>query len=499
MKKLTPLDLLFLAIESSKAPAHAGVIEIFDLPSTGGASYVDKVYQAFLQAKPAAPSNCYPDMLARGGPCWREAQDFDSNYHVRRIALPAPGSDEQLMTLVSHLYPGLLDRRLPLWECYLIEGLQGGRFAVFLKLHHAYGDGMSGVRAIYETLNEKPRAAGIMPMWAYEKPVSRKKTKVETRAIAKLGKAFSGAFKQASSLSSASRELAQIGVQALGLLPERSKSPLSGVKSSLHHTFHSGARNFAFGSIPLVSVKTIAKQYDATVNDVVMAICDHAMVQYLSAKGEAPQKALTGTMAVSTRAKGDQESTNAVALAVTRLGEPGADIIARLQQVSVETRKVKDELSGKSAQTLFYSNVVLTLATQLPLAIPMLSDRLPPATNLFVSNMPGMTAKPLYLGSARMSGVFTAPIVGVGTPVNVTLGSYHDKLCFGFGAASEVMPDTAHYASLCFAAFDELVVKAQGKNPPKKPRKKSRKKAAASTATSNTAKAGSSSKTPAGS
>lgn len=486
MKKLSALDLLFLAIESSKAPNHAGVLQIFDLPRTAGASYVDKVYQAFLKARPAAPLNSYPDMLARGGPCWREAQDFDSNYHVRRIALPAPGSDEQLMTLVSHLYPGLLDRRLPLWECYLIEGLEGGRFAVFLKVHHAYGDGMSGARAIFETLNEKPRAAGIVPMWAYEKPASSKKTREETRAIASLEKAFSGAFKQASSLSSASREMVQIGAQALGLLPQSSKSLLNGVRSSLHQTFHSGARNFAFGSIPLDTVKTVARQYDATVNDVVMAICDHAMGQYLTAKGEAPTDALTGLMAVSTRSSGDKSSSNAAAVATTRLGEPGADIITRLQQVSVETRKVKDELSGKSSQTLFYSNMVLTAAVQLSAFVPMLHDRLPPAANLFVSNIPGVTAKPLYLGSARMSGVFTAPIVQAGVPVNVTLGSYHDQLCFGFGAASEVMPDTAYYARLCFAAFDELVVKAQGK----KPRKKARKKSTATTAPSNTDKAG---------
>jgi len=475
MKKLTGLDMLFLAMESSKSPTHAGVVQIFDLPSKGGAAYVDKVYKAFLQARPAEPFNCYPDIRALDRPCWRVAEDYDSNYHVRRIALPAPGTDAQLMTLVGHLYPGLLDRRLPLWECYLIEGLQGGRFAVFLKLHHAYGDGMSGARAFYETLNHKPKAASITPMWAYEKPAKKKKPKVEIKTIAKLEKAFSGAVNQISSLSGASREVLQIGAQALGLspAPKGRKPTFSAHTSSLHQPFHSGARNFAFGSIPLQKVKTIARKYDATVNDVVMTICDHAMVQYLTEKGEAPQQALTGMMAVSTRAKGDQSSSNAAAVAATGLGEPTADIVTRLQQVNRETGKLKQDISGKSPESLFYSNLVLTVATQLSMGIPGLNERLPPAANLFVSNIPGMTDQPLYLGSALMSGVYTAPIVQAGLPVNVTLGSYHGQLCFGFGAASEVMPDTAHYASLCFEAFKALAEKTLGKKTPGATRKKS--------------------------
>jgi WS/DGAT/MGAT family acyltransferase len=473
MKKLTALDMLFLTMESSKAPTHAGVLQIFDLPRNAGPGYVDRVYKAFLKAKPAAPFNCYPDMSALNGPRWREAEDFDSNYHVRRIALPTPGNDEQLMTLVSHLYPGLLDRRLPLWECYLIEGLQDGRFAVFLKVHHAYGDGMSGARALFHTMNDKPKAATITPIWAYEQPVQKKTPRVETKTIAKLEKAFSGAVKQVSSLSGASRELLQIGAQVLGLLPQDSKLPFSAPASSLHRPFHSGARNFAYGSISLTSVKTIARKCDATVNDVVMTICDHAMVQYLSEKGEAPQQALTGLMAVSTRAKGDRSSSNAAAVALTGLGEPGVDIVTRLQQVNRETCKVKEDIKGKSSETLFYSNLVMTIATQLSMQIPGLNDRLPPAANLFVSNIPGMTDKPMYLGSALMSGVYTAPIVQAGLPVNITLGSYHNQLCFGFGAASEVMPDTTHYASLCFQAFDELAGKTLGKKPPRATRRKS--------------------------
>lgn len=471
MKKLTPLDILFLALENTKAPMHAGILQVFDIPSNDP-GYAEKVYQAFLKSKPAAPWNSYPDMTSMGGPCWREAEDFDSHYHVRRIALPRPGSEEELMTLVSHLYPGLLDRRLPLWECNIIEGLQGNRFAIFIKGHHAYADGISGARAIFDTMNNRPKASAITPIWTWQRSGKKAGTKVRPTAVEKLEKSLSSAMKRTTSLSEVTRELASIGGQVLGVLPRSIRSPFNAEKNSLYHSFHSGARNFAHGSIPLKTVKDVAKKYDATVNDVVMTICDHAMVQYLSEKGETPQQALTGMMAVSTRAKGDQNTSNAAAMALTGLGEPKADVVSRLQQVNQNTGEAKIALSEKTAEGLVYSSLILTFASQLPLKIPRLNEVVSPTSNLFVSNIPGMGDETKYLGSARMSGVYTAPIVQEGVPVNITLGSYNKNLCLGFGASSEVMPDVANYSSLCFQAFDELVEKTLGKSKSRITRKK---------------------------
>lgn len=207
-----------------------------------------------------------------------------------------------------------------------------------------------------------------------------------------------------------------------------------------------------------------------------MTICDHAMVQYLENKGEAPQRALTGMMAVSTRKKGDQSTSNAAATALTGLGEPGADIVSRLQQICRNTGELKESLSDKAPESLFFSSVVLTLAPRVAAKVPLFKDKLAPTSNLFVSNIPGMSDKPGYLGSARMSGVYTAPIVQAGIPLNITLGSYNKQLCFGFGAASEVMPDDTRYAALCFQAFEELASESLGESLDNEPRRSRRKR-----------------------
>jgi hypothetical protein len=120
--------------------------------------------------------------------------------------------------------------------------------------------------------------------------------------------------------------------------------------------------------------------------------------------------------------------------------------------------------------------MLLTLAPRVAARLPLFGDKLAPTSNLFVSNIPGMSDKPRYLGSARMSGVYTAPIVQVGIPLNITLGSYNNQLCFGFGAASEVMPDVTRYAALCFQAYEELASKARGESLDNELRRSRRKR-----------------------
>ncbi len=167
-------------------------------------------------------------------------------------------------------------------------------------------------------------------------------------------------------------------------------------------------------------------------------------------------RATAGMLAVSTRAPGDTETANAAALALARLGEADVDIVTRLQQVTRETRQLKDHIRSRSAQSMFYSSMLL-FGAQLMKQLPRLGGQLPPNCNLVVSNVPAPSTKALYLGNARMTAIYTAPIVPAGIPVNVTLAPYAGKLCFGVGAGSEVMADTHRYARLIEKAYTQLV------------------------------------------
>lgn len=460
MKKLDTLESIMLALETPKAANHAGVLQVFQLPARSGRAYLDRVQQAFLASEPAEPFNMIPAFSPGQGPHWRQAAGYDAHYHVLRLALPSPGSDEQLMEMVSGLYPGLLDRKLPLWRSYLIEGLSGGRFALFTKVHHAYADGISGARMIFGSLNDKPKAAQIVPLWA----LGARKSGTSTAKKAHKRKAPRGRLDQmikkaganVSALGDMGGEFIRIGARALGQNDGGLATPLSARKTSLDKQFASGARSFACGSFPMEEMRAIGKSYGATINDMAMAVCDHAMQRYLLEHGEPADARLTGMLAVSTRAPGDEETANAAALALARLGEADADIVTRLQQVTHETRRLKEHVRSRNAQSMFYSSMLL-FGTQLMKQLPWLGERLPPNCNLVVSNVPAASGKSLYLGNARMTALYTAPIVPAGIPVNVTLAPYAGNLCFGVGAGSEVMADTHRYARLIELAYTDLV------------------------------------------
>jgi len=469
MKKLDALESIMLALETPKAANHAGVLQIFRLPSRGGKAYFERVHQALLASEPVQPFNLIPGFSPGKGPHWKVAERYDAHYHVLRIALPAPGSEEQLMEMVSGLYPGLLDRKLPLWRSFLIEGLSDNRFALFTKVHHAYADGISGARMILGSLNDKPMAAKIVPLWALPPEKKKAKTKKKSPPGGRLGRVAREARQNADALTDLAGEFSRIGARLLGQPGGKLATPLGAQKTSLDKQFASGARSFACGSFPMEEMRKLGRAYDATINDVVMTVCDHAMQRYLRENGELLNDRLTGMLAVSTRAPGDEETANAAALALVRLGEVDVDIITRLQQVTHETRQLKEHVRSRSAKSMFYSSMLL-FGTQLIKGLPWLSEQLPPNCNLVVSNVPAHGDKPLYLGSARMEGIYTAPIVPAGIPVNVTLAPYAGKLCFGVGAGSEVMSDTQRYATLIEDAYAELVgaVSAVGARPARK-------------------------------
>lgn len=460
MKKIDTLESIMFALESPKSANHAGVLQVFQLPARSGKNYLDRVYQALLASAPTEPFNQIPAFSPGAGAHWKQADAFDAHYHVLRLALPSPGSEEQLMETVSGLYPGLLDRKLPLWRSYLIEGLSGGRFALFTKVHHAYADGINGARMIFGSLNEKPKAGKIVPLWALA-PQSADVGSASKGHQAKpsrttLEQQLKKAGQNARALGDLAGDFIRIGARALGQGDTGLATPLSAPKTSLDKQFESGARSFACGSFPMEEMRAIGRSYGATINDVVMAVCDQAMQDYLRERGEPADTRLTGMLAVSTRAPGDTETANAAALALARLGEADADIITRLQQVTRETRQLKNHIRSRSAQSMFYSSMLL-FGAQLMKQLPRLGGQLPPNCNLVVSNVPAPSTKALYLGNARMTAIYTAPIVPAGIPVNVTLAPYAGKLCFGVGAGSEVMADTHRYARLIEKAYTQLV------------------------------------------
>jgi diacylglycerol O-acyltransferase len=174
MTRLALPDATFFALETPSRPMHAGALMLFDPPAgEPAADFAARVVAGFRETAPVAPFNQRPDLTLGRLPQWVTVEAVDLNHHVRHIALPGQATRQQLMELVGHLYVALLDRSQPLWECYVIEGLQDGAVAVFYKLHHALADGITGARLLIGSLSTSKTRRTISPIWAPRPAASR--------------------------------------------------------------------------------------------------------------------------------------------------------------------------------------------------------------------------------------------------------------------------------------------------------------------------------------
>ena len=165
MRALGPIDQAFLWLERRQQPMHVGGLMLFKIPEGADESFVREVAEQFkATTPPVRPFNQRLD-----GMFWNEDDEFDLEHHFRHIALPEPGRIRELLTYVSQEHSALLDRAKPLWECHLIEGIEGDRFALYFKMHHAVIDGIAGMRIAQKSLSPDPDAKAATPLWAIKR------------------------------------------------------------------------------------------------------------------------------------------------------------------------------------------------------------------------------------------------------------------------------------------------------------------------------------------
>src|SRR4051812_5566692 len=162
MGLMPPTDSMFLIPESREQPMHVGSLQLFELPEGADRSLIRETYETLLATTDIAPifrRRPHRSWSTAGQWAWVDDDDIDLEHHVRHSALPEPGRVRELLALTSRLHGTLLDRQRPLWEMHVIEGLEGNRFAVYTKLHHAVMDGVSGLRLLQRSLSESPDEA----------------------------------------------------------------------------------------------------------------------------------------------------------------------------------------------------------------------------------------------------------------------------------------------------------------------------------------------------
>lgn len=459
-KSLSPLDSLFLWGEHRNTMMHVGGLLIFAPPEDAGPTYArDLVAEAIALCDVKAPWN---RKLKATGPLpnpfrsWVTDEDLDLDFHVQRLALPSPGGERELGILVSRLHSNPLDMRRPPWEVHFIEGLEGGRFAIYVKIHHSLIDGFSAMKLLVASLStdaaerDKPLffSIGLPPRAAREDAE-------DGGLLSDIGDLVAGARAHSSSALTLGRRIAS------PLLPFGRRRPelVSAVHAprSILNCRIGPNRRFATQQYSLSELKALGEHYDATLNDVFLTIVGGGLRTFLAELGELPDKSLVAFLPVNVRTDDDDGGGNAIGAILAKVGSDIPDPVERLALVSASTGAAKAQLEGMTKEgILAYSAYLMAPAGfQALSAITGIHGPLPTNFNLCVSNVPGPDHA-LYLRGSRLLASYPVSIPYHSMALNVTLQSYNNTLGVGFVGCRDTLPHLQRLAVYTGDALAEL-------------------------------------------
>jgi len=459
-ERLSALDSSFLEIEDDNAHMHIGSVGIYDAaPLTrpeGGLDF-ERIATFFEGQMHKVPR--FRQKLAKvprlDHPFWVDDESFNIRYHLRHTALPAPGSVRMLKRLAGRIMSQQLDRGKPLWENWVVEGVEGGRFAVIGKIHHCVADGISGTDLATAALGvDRDDTPEPGPPWKPRPPPSRARLLVDEfshHAEIPLGVARAGirAFFEPSaalkSLGETARGLVEVGVAGLG---KASDTPLN--EPIGPH------RRFDWNRIDLARVKAIGKRMDARVNDVVLSVLAAAIRELLERRGLEPEKLDFRVMVpVSLRDKGDRKTTgNRISNMIVPLPLADIDPLTRLRRVNEITRECKASGQSRGMETLTGVMEISDTLTHLLTGIAARSH----AVNLVVTNVPGPPI-PLYLLGAQLIDIYPLVPLAKNQALGVATFSYNGNLHWGFNSDWDRVPDL-HDLALAVGTHFEALAKA---------------------------------------
>jgi diacylglycerol O-acyltransferase len=445
---MQPTSSLFLLAESREHPMHVGSLQLFVPPDGADALDVRAMFEDAISDDEVAPlfqKRPRRSITSLGQWGWDVDRQFDLEHHVRRDALPQPGRTRELLALCSRLHSTLLDRHRPLWEMHLIEGLDDGRYGLYFKVHHSLVDGVSALRMLSRMLSSDPDETGMPAPWA---PRERRAKPDREGSVAESAKDALGLLGDTAGLLPAlARTVSRAFKEQSGTLS------LVAPKSMLNVPI-TGARRVAAQSWPMERIRGVGKAGEATVNDVVLAMCAGALRNYLLSMDALPDTPLIAMVPVSllgAETSSGDGGGNAIGTVMCNLATDLADPGDRLAAVHHSMKEGKEALSTMSPMQI----MAMSALGVSPLAIwPLLrlTGSVRPPFNLVISNVPG-PREPMYWNGARLDGLYPLSIPLDGQALNITCTSYSDAIAFGLTGCRRTVP---HLQRLLGYLEDEL-------------------------------------------
>lgn len=440
IRQLSKEDVMFVAGETETLYQHIGLLVILDPKDSPGFDFKHFRQQCVDRVSliPHFRWRLHSVPMGLDRPYWVEDEHFEFDHHIKRVALPHPGNRETLQDVAANLYSIHLDRTKPLWEIWLIEGLEDGKFAYLQKFHHCMMDGEGAFKMIeimcdFEAQPSEPKIIdeSISSARAGKPPGNQEASLNTWRHLARLpGDAARGAY-----------DILRPRILEQFVWPRKKLQDRPVVPSTCFNGEISSERAMASCSLPCSEIKAIKNQLGVSLNDVILALVSSAIRGYLLSRNELPEEALRTNIPVSVRSQADDPLSNKVTNTTVTLATNIEDPLERLREINRESTlaKAKAHEGGGSIVEIFQMMP--------PIMISTLMDSLPAeqapqilGANLIVSNVRGMPV-PMFMAGAKIEHMYPMSIITAGMAINFTCISYQDNMEFGIVVDPDQVPD----------------------------------------------------------
>ncbi|GAA4897432.1 wax ester/triacylglycerol synthase family O-acyltransferase [Ferrimonas pelagia] len=453
MAKLSLLDLGFVLFESDTTPLHISGLVLLEPPQQAREEFGSHLVAKLKASGPVqAPFNRVLQWGLTRLPHWQPTDSVEMDYHIRHSHLPEPGDRHQLLELAGRIHSYRLDRSRPLWELWVIDGLQNGQVAILFKLHHALADGVRANELFARSCSPDPQGEGVL-FWQGDAQDDATARQARDSLLSSLldPKLWRRQFHASVGLAKLAGKLA---LNVADLAPTRLKVPFTAPRTPFNVS-PDKARTVALCRLPLRRFSRLAKLTGSTTNDVMLTVCDMALQRYLQLHNWQGEKPLVALMPINLRQDGEiSHSCNKISLGLVELGQSDALPLERLHAIRDGTLGIKQEALDLSPDAYFQYSIVVN-GLSLAAGRLGLHHYLPPATNMLISNVHGSKQK-LYFMGAEVEQIFPLSLLLPGQTLNVTLLSYAGEMHFGLICCRRSLPGFEAIAEHLKEALTEL-------------------------------------------
>ena len=446
--KITLLDRSFWITESEANPKHVAGLQILEIPKDAPEDYVAQLFtelKGFTNAVSPFNSkvNCvlgYPKSLV-------PVDKLDMDYHVQMHEIDDINNKTELHKFIAVLHADWLDRDKPLWQYHLIKDKENQGFAIYVKVHHMYGDGATIMRWFQQGYSEKSNTKNFVPVWAVvRKPRVRKKVNLVKKRLA-------GIWEQIVSIKDLIWILFRLLLKLVRINQAYMPVPFSGTKTILTGQVEKG-RAVSTLEIDFARVTALSKRLRASANEIMLCVFDIGVHRFLKDHGQSFDKALYTNMPINLRKPGETSSGNKIAIVPVELAHGKNDPYLRLRQI-IENHRIIKRASRRSEPLSFAYYTMLIQSFSTLFEVLRISDWIKPIGNILISNMPG-PKNTMYFKDAKLISTYPLSTMTPGGGVNITMVTYNDIAQIGVVCCNREIKDLEPLSQYFLEAFDML-------------------------------------------